>query len=67
MRRDPILFEILDAETDARALAEGEADAEAGRVVPHEEVATWLLTWGTADERPAPDHWFKSSDATGDR
>lgn len=40
-------------------MREGEADADAGRVVPHEEVAAWLLTWGTADEKPAPDHWFK--------
>ena len=33
---------------------EAEADVAAGRVVPHEEVAKWLLSWGTADELPCP-------------
>ena len=35
------------------------ADIEAGRVVPHAEVADWLKTWGTADERPMPPEWLK--------
>ena len=53
------IFDIIDEEADERASLEGEADADAGRVVPHEEVAAWLSTWGTPDEKPAPAHWFK--------
>ena len=53
-----VLDDLTDEE-DARRLAEAEADIVAGRVVPHEEVAAWLDTWGTPDEKPAPAHWFK--------
>lgn len=38
-------------------LAEIEAglrDAEAGRVVPHEEVERWLKSWGTKRKFPPP-------------
>ncbi len=31
-----------------------EADA-GGPFVAHEDMAEWLLSWGTADERPAPE------------
>lgn len=52
------IFDAIDEE-DERAMQEGEADADAGRVIPHEEVAEWLKTWGTPDEKPAPAHWFR--------
>lgn len=48
----------LSAEEEA-ALLEAEADADAGRVVPHSEVAKWLATWGTPDEKPMPESWLK--------
>lgn len=41
------------------ALLEAEADADAGRIVPHSEVAKWLATWGTPDEKPMPESWLK--------
>lgn len=50
MVRKPPIFE-----TDEDA--EGMADIAAGRVVPHKEVAAWLDTWGTPDEKPAPARW----------
>ena len=53
---EPSIFEI-DEEAEAAADAEGMADIAAGRVVPHEEVAAWLDTWGTPDEKPAPAKW----------
>jgi predicted transcriptional regulator len=53
-----ILDEPADAD-EASADAEGLADIEAGRVVPHEEVAAWLKTWGTPDEKPPPAEWFE--------
>src|SRR5438552_13849205 len=36
------------------AIGEGIADAEAGRVVEDERVATWLASWGTRRKRRAP-------------
>jgi predicted transcriptional regulator len=56
---EPTLFDTPDADADEKAVREGEADADAGRVVPHEEVAAWLATWGTPDEKPPPKSWFK--------
>lgn len=53
------LFETFDEEAEAAADAEAEADVAAGRLVPHEEVAAWLDTWGTSDFKPAPPSWFK--------
>ena len=49
----------IDPGADERALAEAEADLAAGRVVPHADVAAWLDTWGTPDEKPAPESWLK--------
>ena len=56
---DPSIFEAPDLEADERAALAGEADADAGRVVPHEEVAAWLDTWGKPGGKPPPDKWFK--------
>ena len=56
---EPSIFDEIDVEAEATADAEAMADIEAGRVVPHEEVAAWLKTWGTPDETPAPASWFK--------
>ncbi len=53
MEGEPFLFD--DNDVEAAADAEGLADIAAGRVVPHEEVARWLETWGTPGEKPAPD------------
>ena len=43
----------------AESLARARADVAAGRVVPHEEVAKWLATWGTEDEKPMPREWLE--------
>jgi len=59
MKPEPSIFEQTDPEADERAMREGEAAADAGQVVPHAEVAAWLATWGTPDEKPAPKSWFK--------
>jgi len=55
---EPSIFEA-DEEAEAAADAEGMADIAAGRVVSHNEVAAWLNTWGTPDEKPAPTKWRK--------
>jgi predicted transcriptional regulator len=36
------------------AIDEGIRDADAGRVVPHDDVAAWVRSWGQADELPMP-------------
>lgn len=46
--------DALDA-SRRRALA----DIEAGRTVPHEDVAAWLKTWGTDKEGPMPTEWLE--------
>ena len=46
-KAEPSLFDEADDAADGAAVREGIADAEAGRVIPHEEVAKWLATWGT--------------------
>ena len=38
----------------SRLIAEAEADIDAGRVVPHEEIVKWLRSWGTPNELPCP-------------
>ena len=43
-----------DAAEEARLDALAEADIEAGRVVPHEEVVKWLKSWGTPNVLPCP-------------
>ncbi|HEY2049734.1 MAG TPA: antitoxin [Caulobacteraceae bacterium] len=53
------IFDDLDDEALELAMQEAEADIAAGRVVPHEEVAKWLRTWGTPSETPPPPEWFK--------
>ena len=45
---------VQDEEDILAAIDEGLADAEAGRVVPHEEVARWLDSWGKPNELPPP-------------
>lgn len=53
-----ILFE--ESEEDlAAADAEAMADFEAGRCVPHEEVAAWLDTWGKGERIPPPKSWSR--------
>ena len=58
-RTEPSVFDQPDDDADEQAMREGEADADAGRVVPHGEVAAWLETWGTPDEKPTPRSWLK--------
>jgi predicted transcriptional regulator len=54
MAKSKTIFDEIDQDAEARAIAEAEADLAAGRVVPHEEVVKWLRSWGTADELPCP-------------
>ena len=48
----------LTDEEDA-ALLEAEADADAGRVVPHAEVAKWMQTIIDGNPQPMPKAWLE--------
>lgn len=37
-----------------KAIQEGIADADAGRLVDHDKVSTWLESWGTENELAPP-------------
>ena len=47
-------FEPTDDNALTRAVAEARAQVAAGQTIPLRDVADWLDSWGTADERPAP-------------
>lgn len=57
MKPERALYDDRDAPEHARLRAL--ADIEAGRVVPHEQVAEWLKAWGTPDEKPMPPEWLE--------
>ena len=45
---------LVDQAWQIEALEEGIADADAGRMVPHEKMREWLLSWGKEDELEPP-------------
>ena len=56
---DPLIDQALDAYLETQAwqvahIEQGLADADAGRVVPHERVRDWLESWGREDEGEPP-------------
>ena len=59
MKPEPSIFDEIDQGAEDAAGAEGVADADAGRLIPHEDVAAWLDTWGTPDSKPAPPSRFR--------
>ena len=48
------IFDTIDEEAEARAIAQARADIAAGRFVPHAKVVEWLRSWGTPNELPCP-------------
>ncbi len=51
---DAIVAYLDEQERQLEKIREGLADAKAGRVISHEEVASWLESWGTENELPPP-------------
>ena len=51
---DPPIFDESDPQAEAAADREGLADIEAGRVISHDDMKTWLRSWGTSKELPPP-------------
>lgn len=48
------IFDEIDEEAEVAADTRAEADIAAGRVVSHEAVSRWLLSWGTRNPTPRP-------------
>jgi predicted transcriptional regulator len=48
------IFDWVDEERFARAIAEARADFDAGRTVPHEVVAAWLERMAKGERPPPP-------------
>jgi predicted transcriptional regulator len=48
------LFDIEDEAAKEAALAEAEAELDAGHGIPLADVARWLKSWGKPDELPPP-------------
>jgi len=41
-------------EAKRRAVEVGIADADAGRLIPFDQIKAWMLSWGTRNELPRP-------------
>ena len=54
MEEELSIFDFEDEAASEAAMREGEADADAGRVISHEAMKAWLLSWGKPDELPPP-------------
>ncbi len=54
MAKPASLFDIEDDEAEERALLEAEAELDAGKSIPWDDVKRWLESWGKADELPPP-------------
>lgn len=47
--------EFLDLQSwHLAAIDEGLKEADAGRLIAHEDVVAWVDSWGKGDERPMP-------------
>ena len=54
MMTEPAIFDETDEDAEDAADAEALADVEAGRLISHEAMRAWLLSWGTPDKLPPP-------------
>jgi predicted transcriptional regulator len=50
----PLPHTEIDAEMEARLDAKAVADADAGRVIPHERMAEWLTKLANGQKVPPP-------------
>ena len=53
--REPApIFDLPDEEAEERALAEAEAQVEAGQFISHKAMLKWLRSWGMPNELSPP-------------
>jgi predicted transcriptional regulator len=54
MAETKCVFDEIDADIEARAIAEAEAEIDAGKGVPHAKVREWLLKLAKGEIVPPP-------------
>ena len=54
MAESKSVFEQVDPEVEAAAVAEAEAEFDAGKGIPHEKVREWLLKLARGEIIPPP-------------
>jgi predicted transcriptional regulator len=54
MKAQPTIFDELDEAGEAQAVADAETSIAAGRIISHDAMKAWLLSWGTPDEQTPP-------------
>jgi predicted transcriptional regulator len=54
MTRELAIFDDVDEADDAAAVAEGLTDIDANRIISHNAMKAWLLSWGMPNELPSP-------------
>ncbi len=48
------IFDMIDPVVEAAAVAEAEAQIDAGQFVEHDRVMAWIKSWFTDKELPMP-------------
>lgn len=51
---EPGIFDVPDDEADEASTQRGLDDFEAGRVISHDAMKRWLMSWGTDNPLPPP-------------
>ena len=51
---DAVESYVADQERIAAEIRAAERDVASGHYIPHEDMKTWLLSWGTDQELPPP-------------
>jgi predicted transcriptional regulator len=51
---EPSIFGEVDEEAEHLADERAEADLKAGRLISHEAMKRWLLSWGASHKLPPP-------------
>lgn len=51
---DAVQNYVAEHERHLALIEQAEREVDAGRSVPHDEIAQWLLSWGTDHELPPP-------------
>ena len=51
---DAVATYVTEQDWQLEEIEAGLKDADAGRIVPHEEVKRWLNSWGTGHEQAPP-------------
>ena len=48
------IFDVIDEDAEAKAIAQAEAEINAGKGVPHSRVREWLLKLAKGEVSPPP-------------